>query len=163
MESKISSCDNLERDFITCQSVSAQEIYLYVKLDRDSDYQNSISETASILLFHFFDFRQREEMRCVIVGRAVRIRSCHGHQDWSGPQQVQSCSMKPCPETTTTDEPISRRPSRPALAFLCFPLLFTFVCLPVCIFYYMYEWDFRLHACIVLLSSSLRRRVNTSE
>ncbi len=115
-----------------------------------------------------------------IIGRIVRIRSCKSdRQCLIGSISTQSdyCFTNSCIiddqkplntiRITTLDYQSTENHFHLLFIFL-FPLFFTLFCLPLCIFYYIYECDFKIHALILHLvsqcnrCSQMKRRINIS-
>ena len=81
----------------------------------------------------------------------IRTRSCKPDRPClsdSDSIEATKCYAKSCPNA----------PSMANLIFIfLFPLLFTLVAVPLCVFYYFYEFDFKLHRVMIYLSSVCQR------
>lgn len=101
-----------------------------------------------------------------IFGHVIRKRSCKFNRRCS--MESNGIEMKDCQTGSCPDEHSNQNHER-LIFIILFPLVFTLICLPLCLLYYIYEIDFKTHAwfmygfsqcnqCCKTTSSNNRRR-----
>ncbi|CAF2400224.1 unnamed protein product [Rotaria sp. Silwood2] len=120
------------------------------------------------------------------IGRIVRTRSCKSDRQCligSYSTQTDYCFIKSCTTNNdrkhlniledniishTIDHKLIRNNLNIIFIFI-FPFFFTLLCIPLCVYYYIYECDFKIHALTIYILSlcnrhceAKKRRINTS-
>lgn len=110
-----------------------------------------------------------------VLGYKIRIR--HHSFDMLKKKELSHCFLQSCLTSSTLKKHIILHANNHVpideywivLAILVFPCLLTFLCVPICVLYYVYEIDFKLHASTSQLYSLCqkyceikRRRINMS-
>jgi len=106
-----------------------------------------------------------------MIGRIVRTRSCKSDRQClidSFSTQSNSCFTNSC--TNDYEKHVKHKSieNKFNIIFIfIFPVFFTFLCIPLCVFYYIYEFDFKIHALTIHILSirnrhyeMKRRRIN---
>jgi hypothetical protein len=108
-----------------------------------------------------------------LAGRRTRTRTCKsGHRCLLGAmtRQLNDCLSQPCSDesdqtlSSTENQTIAYwdNDSLVVILIVLFPVCFTLLCLPLCVLYYVYELDFKLHALTVRLCSLYSRGCQTT-
>lgn len=95
----------------------------------------------------------------MLLGHLIRKRFCkrdHHCSIDSDSIQTKDCYVGSCPNDYSnlsffSDWSTSQSQANQfkSIFIFFFPLVFTLICLPLCIIYYIYEMDFKIHACFM--------------
>lgn len=104
-----------------------------------------------------------------MIGRIIRTRSCKSYQQClinSHSMESDYCFADACIDNyqkqfnrksiINNDHRFIHNQYHVIFLFM-FPICFTLICLPLCIYYYVYEFDFKFHALTVHILSICNR------
>ncbi len=113
----------------------------------------------------------------IIIGRTVRIRSCKPNRQCligSLSSQSINCFANSCTINyrkklnmiennimTHSPDYKSTKNNLNIIFIFLFPFLFTLLCIPLCVLYYIYELDFKIHALTIHILSKCQRHDET--
>ena len=104
-----------------------------------------VSEIVKVLSGHSIRKRScKTDNRCSIDSNLIETKDCYVNSCMNDHSNLSKKNLfSDWPQYQSNDKYFK------SFFIFLFPFLFTLICLPLCILYYIYEMDFKIHACFM--------------